>query len=66
MQRPLRDRVSDALEAALFLGVAGWLVYLITSFHHEPNWRDALELAALALLTWWPMIRTRIKGGWWP
>lgn len=49
----------------------GWLLFLIldalTIFRSSGviAWRDLFEIALLALLVYWPIIRTRIKHGYW-
>ncbi|MFO1149075.1 MAG: hypothetical protein U1E62_11940 [Alsobacter sp.] len=62
----MRDKVSRLLEATLYLGVVCWMVWLFFDWKETGSSRSAMELMALALLSWWPLIRTRIRHGFWP
>lgn len=68
---PWRYRISIALEAALWAVAMGWLLFLgghaLAQWRTEGtlNWRDLSEIVLLALLVYWPILRTRIVHGYW-
>jgi cyanate permease len=60
-----RNRLSLAIELLVWIAAAAVIVLLLFDFVAT---RSLLSLAAfvvMALLVWWPMIRTRIKFGYW-
>lgn len=61
-----RYRLSLVLEMILWLVTAGWCLWLAIDVKSTGSIRSMLEFALLGLLVWWPMIRTRIQGGYWP
>lgn len=66
-----RERISYALEALLWIGVMGWLIYVvfegasIAGKTRSIPWRNVFEFVLLGALVWWPMIRCRIRYGYW-
>jgi hypothetical protein len=68
---PLRDRLSLACEALIWILAMGWLLFLgwdafaLYRDHSLVPWRDLLEIALLALLVYWPILRVRIRYGYW-
>jgi cytochrome c oxidase assembly factor CtaG len=66
LRRSLREFISLGLEALLWCVVMVWLFYLAYDIRHTGSWRSAFEFVLLGLLVWWPMIRVRLKEGYWP
>jgi len=66
LRRSLREFISLLFETLLWCVVMVWLFYLAYDFSHTMSWRSAFEFVLLGLLVWWPMIRTRVKEGYWP
>lgn len=66
-----RLRLSLALEAAVWTAAMAWLLFLVWDalaiFRTSGDiaWRNLLEIALLALLVYWPIIRVRVKHGYW-
>lgn len=62
----MRDKVSKVLEACILLSVVGWMIWLFHDAKDTGSTRSTLELIALAGLSFWPLVRNRIKHGFWP
>lgn len=66
-----RYRLSLGLEALVWALAMGWLIFLVADVAQTFRatgvfaWRSVLELVLLALLVYWPMVRTRIVHGYW-
>ena len=61
-----RYKLSIALEIALWLVTAAWCLWLAKDVKDTGSLRSLFEFVLLGLLVWWPLIRTRIQGGYWP
>lgn len=67
----LRERISLLLEIALWVAVLVLLGYLIVDIGAELRatrtirWQSVIMFVVLGLLVWWPIIRTRIRHGYW-
>lgn len=67
----LRDRLSLACEAVIWLLAMAWLLFLgwdAFALYRDRSvvaWRDLFEIALLALLVYWPILRVRIRHGYW-
>lgn len=61
----IRYRASLALEMLLWIAALVWCVFLLLDFRQTWSLRSLGEFALLALLVWWPVIRVRIKHGYW-
>lgn len=70
-KRLLRHRLSIIIEALLWIVTMAWLLYLAReiwiAFKFRGEWdaRSTFEFALLAMLVWWPIIRVRIRYGYW-
>lgn len=66
-----RYRISLGLEAVIWSLTMAWLVFLVwdtmKTFRGSGalDWRNVAELALIALLVYWPIIRVRIVHGYW-
>lgn len=66
-----RYRIALALEGLLWCGVMAWLVFLALDIRSEwratgaVSWRSPAEFLLIGLLVWWPIIRVRIRHGYW-
>lgn len=65
-----RDRLALALEALLWCFVLALAVYLVWDIAAnlkagKAPIRSVVEFLILGLLVWWPMVRTRIRFGYW-
>lgn len=66
-----RYRISIGLEALVWALTMAWLVFLVWDTMKTfrtigaLDWRNLAEIALIALLVYWPIIRVRIVHGYW-
>jgi hypothetical protein len=60
-----RARVSLACEALLWVAALVLLCFLARDVMINGSMLSAAAIAVLGLLVWWPMVRTRIRYGYW-